>query len=351
MSRRQATKSSPGNAISGNRSPAQAVVDGAKKEGRLDLVWPTALIGAQVQPYIDALNSKYGLNLTANFTPGPSMPDMAAKVTQEVQTGRTPETDIYLGSSDTLAPMVKANAADQADWSWAPDVKPDLIAPNGVGVIIQDGVDGITYNTTRLQGDLAPKTMQDLLKPQLKGKLASTPYAAGFPYLISSGLWTEQQTFDYLTKFSAQVSGLIRCSETDRVASGEFDAFALDCGLTDSLASITKGAPMKIIVPTDAALISYFYAAIPKGAAHPNAAKLLIDFLDSRDGQALMYKYSLSDTHLIPGSQSGKYLASVQASGAKLGTIDLQNVLSQGDNVPAWQKRMQDILTTAVKQK
>jgi len=333
-------------------SPAlQAIIDGAKKEGEIDLVWPTALIGANVQPYIDAFNKTYGLNTSVKFTPGPSMPVLAAKLIQEVQTGRTPETDIYLGASDPFAPMVKANAAAETDWSWAPNLTPKLVAPKGVGVIVQDGVDGITYNTNAVKGALVPKTLQDLLKPQFKGRLASTSYAAGFPYLASPDMWGEQRTFDYLTKFSAQVSGLMRCSETDRVASGEFDAFAIDCGLTDSLSTVAKGAPMQIIVPTDAATIDYFYAAIPKGAAHPNTAKLLINFLDSRAGQDLMYKYSLSDTHLIPGSHAAKYLATVQASGAKIEEIDLQWVLNQGDKISTWQKRAQQILQAGAKKK
>jgi len=48
--------------------------------------------------------------------------------------------------------------------------------------------------------------------------------------------------------------------------------------------------------------------AIPKNAAHPNAAKLWAAFIDSQEGQQLLFKLSLNDHPLIPGSQSaGEY--------------------------------------------
>src|SRR5205823_13867870 len=88
---------------------------------------------------------------------------------------------------------------------------------------------GIGYNTQKVTGAAVPKSLQDLLKPDLKGRIASTPYAANFDYLAMDALWGEQRTVDYVTQLGKQLAGLIRCDEDTRLASGEFDAFALTC--------------------------------------------------------------------------------------------------------------------------
>src|SRR3712207_9168827 len=66
------------------------------------------------------------------------------------------------------------------------------------------------------------RSMADLLKPQYKGRIASTPYAAGFDWLAAPEAWGEQRVLDYLAQFKEQVAGLIRCNEMERIANGEF---------------------------------------------------------------------------------------------------------------------------------
>src|SRR5690242_10363790 len=63
----------------------QAIVAGARKEGQLTLVWGDGAMGgdAGAKLLADGLNKRYGLNLKVQYTPGPSMPDMSAKILQE----------------------------------------------------------------------------------------------------------------------------------------------------------------------------------------------------------------------------------------------------------------------------
>ena len=67
---------------------------------------------------------------------------------------------------------------------------------------------GITYNTQRVSGAAVPRTLQDLLKPEFKGRIASTPYAAGFNRLASPEVWGEQRTLEYARALTEQVAGL-----------------------------------------------------------------------------------------------------------------------------------------------
>src|SRR5262249_33722525 len=169
----------------------------------------------------DGFNRAYGLNVNVRYTPVPNFRAAAFQVIQEVQAGRTPSSDVVMISSILLSRLVQADAAEPLDWSWAPNLtNPELIAPGGVGVIATELAYGITYNTSLLTGDLVPRTMQDLLKPELKGRLASTPQAIAFGEVGSPDMWGEQRLFEYVTQLSGQLAGLLLCSEEARVASG-----------------------------------------------------------------------------------------------------------------------------------
>jgi ABC-type Fe3+ transport system substrate-binding protein len=49
-----------------------------------------------------------------------------------------------------------------------------------------------------------------------------------------------------------------------------------------------KGAPLDHVIPSDVALLSYWYLSVPKNAAHPNAARLFVDYMLGREAQDLL---------------------------------------------------------------
>ena len=55
-------------------------------------------------------------------------------------------------------------------------------------------------------------------------------------------------------------------------------------------------------------------------AAHPNAAKLWVNYLLSREGQDTLYQYDFQDAQQVPGSKTAPQLETLRASGIKLPT-------------------------------
>ena len=55
---------------------------------------------------------------------------------------------------------------------------------------------------------------------------------------------------------------------------------------------------------SDGGLLGYLYMGVPKNAAHPNAAKLWINYLLSREAQDITYEYEFADHHLLAGSKT-----------------------------------------------
>jgi iron(III) transport system substrate-binding protein len=304
------------------------VIDGARQEGQIVIAWGSIEESDVRQRLAAGFNKAYGLNLNVQWSPGLSMPQMASRVAQEYQAGRPAATDVLLGSETHMIGMLRADALTPVDWaSWAPHVRDArMVAPNGIAVELATRTPGMTYNTTRLSGANVPASMQDLLKPQYKGRIASTVYAANFDRLASPELWGQQRTLDYVGKLADQVAGLMRCGEAERLANAEFDLLALDCGAEDALALRAKGAPLGHVIASDAALLSYWYLGVPRNAAHPNAAKLWIDYMMSREGQDLMYESDFLDHHLVPGSKTAPDVERLQASGIKFTEITVQFV-------------------------
>jgi ABC-type Fe3+ transport system substrate-binding protein len=260
------------------------------------------------------------------FTPGPAMPEVASKVVQEYQAGRPASTDIVVGYANHVYSLIQADAAAPIDWaSWAPNVQdPRLVAPGGGAVTFESSMQGITYNSQRVAPDEVPRSMEALLEPRYKGRVASTPYASGFDRLAIPEQWGEQRTREYARALADQVAGLIRCNEKERLLSGEFDIFALDCSHADAFRMRAQGAPIGFLMASDAPFVLLLYMGVPKNAPHPNAARLWVNYLLSREAQDLMYDVDYGDSHLLEGSRTAPLIREREAAGSKILYVDVQ---------------------------
>ena len=233
------------------------------------------------------------------------MPQLAALVGQEVQAGKKPQTDLFLGSDIHIGTLLRAGALEPIEWRTLDERLPAMAVSEGnVGLAYGSSYSGMTYNVNRVPAADVPQSLQSLLDPQWKGKIASTPFAAGFPQLARSTAWGEPRTKEFVQALADQVGGLMRCGENERLLSGEFVLYALNCGVASDLAAHRDGQPIGVVIPTDAYAVSYYAWGVPKGSAHPNAATLFALFMVSEEGQRLAYAADFMDLHLLPGSQS-----------------------------------------------
>jgi iron(III) transport system substrate-binding protein len=343
-----ATGAAPAQATQPQLNPQlQAIVDGARKEGELTLLWSGVDQPEEIRRLAEGFNRTYGLDVRVQFTPGPSMPAVGAKIAQEYQAGRPAASDVFIGSESHLISLLEVDALEAVDWAdWSLNVRdPRLLAPNGTAVKLASRAPGITYNINLVAGDAVPRTMQDLLKPQYKGRIASTPYAATFNRLASPEVWGEERTLEYTRRLADNVAGLIRCSELERLANGEFDLFALDCG-AEWRKFKRDGAPIGHVIPADAAVLVYWHVAVPRNAVHPNAAKLWIDYLLGREGQDIMFQYEQADNHLVPGSHLAPEIEAMQAQGVQFTDVDVSFAQRTDEKwLAAITRQLQDILT------
>jgi iron(III) transport system substrate-binding protein len=316
----------PNAAAPGAATGLAAVIEAARAEGgELSVLAGLSGSSESVPRWAEGASRAYGIPLNVRYTPAPAMPEVVTRLISEKQAGRPASTDVLIASSENIVSMIQADALAHVDWAaWAPNVQDArLVAPGGVAVQLAVRTPGITYNTNRLAADALPTSLQDLLKPQYKGQVASTPYAAHFDKLATPELWGEARTTEYVTRLADQISGVLRCSELDRVANGEFDLFAIDCG-AEWRSMAAKGAPVGHVLPTDAALLVYWYVGVPAHAPHPNAAKLFVNYLLGREGQDILFDVEQVDHPLVPGSKGVAEIEALQARGVQFTETNVQ---------------------------
>jgi ABC-type Fe3+ transport system substrate-binding protein len=319
----------------------------ANKEGIVTLSWSgSTFAGIQgAARYQAAMNRMFGTNIRVNFLPGADMARIINTLATEFSAGQKASVDIALGAAPQLVPVLKLNTFEAVEWQkYLPRrITPEMIEADGQLLRIVTGLSGATYNSAL--APMKPATLEDFLKPAWKGKIASTPYAAGFDILLAADVWGREKTVNYVRALTQQITGVIRCGEAERIATGEYLALVMDCTGQDALQWQEKGAPLDQMMPLDAAQQRYYYFAVPRNAQHPNAAKLYAIFTMTEDGQKLAYDTWKTDLHSLPGSKMGKMVDDYGRRGVKFKEVTA-TWYAQHPEIDAGKSELIRILTT-----
>jgi ABC-type Fe3+ transport system substrate-binding protein len=274
-------------AIASSRAYAidAATIAAAKREG--EVTWySTQIINQLVRPVAAAFEKKYpGIRvryIRANAT------EIAIKILNESHAGN-PQSDIFDGTS-TVVPLEREGYVLQ----WLPEPAKSYPAlyrdPEGYWVASHIFINTPGYNTALIPKGSEPKTYQDLLDPKWRGKIVwdGLPSASGGTGFIGTVLaeMGEQKGMDYLRAFAKQKVVNVAASARevlDQVIAGEYP-LALQIFNHHAVISAKKGAPVDWI-KLEPATGTLSTVSIHKNAPHPNAAKLLFDFIISDEGQ------------------------------------------------------------------
>jgi iron(III) transport system substrate-binding protein len=264
----------------------QAVIDAAKKEGRV--VWYTTQIITQfARPAAEAFEKKYGIKV--DYVRADSN-EVALRLLNEGRAGKV-QADVFDGTA-AVAALKKENMVLQ----WTPDnaarLPTNAVDKDRYWVATNLYVLTPGFNTDLVPKGSEPKSFQDLLDPKWKGKIAwnssATPSGAGgFVGLALTTMGAEKGTA-YLKQLAGQnISGLQVAARQvlDQVIAGEY-SIALNIFNNHAVISAAKGAPSAWI-KMDPAMAVFSVASLTKAAPHPNAGKLFLEFLVSPEGQKL----------------------------------------------------------------
>ena len=267
------------------RAADQALIDAAKKEGTV--TWYTTLIVNQMtRPVVDAFEKKYGIKV--EYIRADSQ-DIVLRVQNEAKAGKI-QADLFDGTGG--APLFKRESMLE---KWLPDAAKSLPAnysdPEGYWIGVSLYIHTLAYNTDLVRRGEEPKSLEDLLAPKWKGQMAisastASPGVGGFVGHVVTKLG-EEKGVEYLRKLALQKPAVISVSARqvmDQVIAGEYKV-GIQMLNHHAAFSSTRGAPVEW-TPTEDAMAALLVLGLFKGP-HPNAGKLLIDFLMSDEGQAI----------------------------------------------------------------
>ena len=260
----------------------------AKKEGTL--VFYNAQAG-WVEPVeaAKAFEKKYGIRV--DMLEGIRGAAMMERIRVETSNNQN-SGDIVMMGVTGVVPIAKQGALQEH--GYIPNAKKLVLEPwTPEEVPVYVVTYGIAVNTDMVSEEDMPKSWNDLTNPKWKGKILSdemTMPGGGQSWFAATLKSLGEDFHKGLAKNDLNYSRQI-VERAKRVARGEF-AFAIPFNLAE-LATL-KGLPVKGVIPSEGAPYTPISVALIKGARHPNAAKLFMNYLLSEEGQLIFAKSGLT---------------------------------------------------------
>jgi iron(III) transport system substrate-binding protein len=303
----------------------QKLIEGAKREK--ELTFYSSMPTEDIAALIAAFDKKYGVKVKIWRADSESV---LQRILTEAR-GRRFEVDVTVSAASAIEPLYRENLLQEVKSPALADLVPEAVAPHRQWAAVYISTIVQAYNTNLIKRESLPRTYQDLVRPEWRGKLGIE--AEDFD-------WFAQVVIDLgetrgLALFREIVSrnGIsVRKGHTllnNLVAAGEVPLALTVYGYSAEQTK-RKGAPLDwFAIPPQIARATA--AGVARNAPHANAAVLFYDFLLS-DAQAI-----LASRQFIPAS--GKIETPLNKGPLKL--IDSTMMLDQAKK---WQDLFQQTI-------
>jgi len=266
-------------ALSAEEERVAKLIEGAKKEGKL--VFYTAMSISEAVPILKKFEQKYPFIKTDLFRGRGET--QVTRIIAEAKAGKTVADAVQLGGFQVH--LIKREGALMKYVSPESRFFPSGFKdPDGYWTDTFMNTNVMAYNTKLVLPKDAPKSYDDLLDPQWKGKLGMD-YQEYEWFSVILKLKGEGKGLDFMKKLAKQNINFRngRTLVATLVVAGESRA-AISV-YTDRAEMFKKaGAPLEW-VPVEPVVAKLHPLAITAQAPHPNSAKLFVDYLLSKEGQ------------------------------------------------------------------
>jgi iron(III) transport system substrate-binding protein len=257
----------------------QDIIEKAKQEGQLSFY--TNLNIGESKPWLDAFEKKYPFIKTQLIRIGGTA--IASRIVTEAQAGR------HLW--DVAGPLMlyakeilKRGLVAAYDSPERKLYRSEFKDKEGLWTALVLNNSTMMYNTKLVPAKQAPKSFDDLLLPFWKDKISmDTELYEWFEGQLR--VRGREKGLEFMKKLKAQnpVFRRGRTAQAELVAAGEF-AVTVEVYAHRAQEMKEKGAPVNWVV-VEPVLIHPLVGIIAKNAAHPNVARLFMDYILSKEGQ------------------------------------------------------------------
>lgn len=267
-------------------SQSTNLIEAGKKEGKV--VAYGSLESDNADAVFQVFKKKTGIEVDYWRASATKVMDRALS---EYRAGK-PLFDMIITNDAPMQIMVKEGIFTKYDSPSAKDFTKDSIDPN-LGPRYRNVIIGVIYNKDVIKPADAPKSLEDLVKPQYRGKLVMpdpTQHTTTTQWVASlEKLMGKEKAEKYIRDLAAQKPVLVESllPAAERVSTGEtpigisYVKYVYIFG--------QRGAPMDY-VRLGKMMGDGHYVALGSKAPHPNAGKALIDFFLGQESMSIMAK-------------------------------------------------------------
>ncbi|MBI4288894.1 MAG: extracellular solute-binding protein [Chloroflexi bacterium] len=270
------------------------IVEAARKEGKVTM-YTFSLTGDIGQAVAAAFESRYGVKV--EFITG-----VGATLIERIKTEQAGKRFI----ADTLDTSTTLMAIALRDGITEPAGNLPTLAQKDVWLahprlddqghlIAFDTLYQIPYvNTTLVKAGDEPKSYRELLEPKWKGKMVTSdpntiPYLPRLYAVMVSRKLLDDDFFKGIAKQDPKMAPTVR-DDANMLIRGEA-ALSVTAGTTILNPFVAQGVPVKPIDVKEGAVLAMSPSiALVKNAPHPNAARLMMDWLVTAEGQTAYQK-------------------------------------------------------------
>jgi len=258
------------------------LAEGAKKEGRL--LWYAALTVEEGDRLLRKFQEKYPFINAGIYRAGGQV--LLTRIMAEVQS-KKPLFDVVHTAVAGIQTLKKKGIFVPYDSPQRKFLSEGFKDSEGYWSAIYLNLNAMGYNTRLVSPREAPRSYEDLLAPRWKGKMGmDTKAFEWFGHMLK--IMGEKKGLEFMRRLSEQ-NIQFRTGKTlitQLVAAGE-----MSIGITLYNQRVeemkAEGAPIEWIAP-EPVIPDINPLSISAQAPHPNAARLLVDFILSREGQQVI---------------------------------------------------------------
>ena len=220
--------------------------------------------------------------------------------------------------SETQVPIArKANVMERIDWR-SLGVIPQHVHEDGLGVNYRSQLYGIAYNRKIVPDSVGTKlTWDDCASPQYRGKIAMDSRPRHLEIFWQPQVWGRDKTLAHARRLAENATAFEqdRTAAMTKLALGEY---AIVCGafystFHEQLRSGDKNQlGFRVAEPVPVSLGDVVF--VPRGVAHPNAARLWVAWSLSDEGQKILDEVEGSGSPLFAGTQAAAIIKGKKAA-------------------------------------
>ncbi|HEU4345628.1 MAG TPA: extracellular solute-binding protein [Candidatus Binatia bacterium] len=265
---------------------AQDVMQLAKKEGKV--VWYSSASLSLSQKLCESFNAKkLGVECVLHRD---GSGELFTRLQQEAKAGIHNADVLHTSSIGHFVSLRKAKGLTPYRPKGIEKFDQNFIEKNGQWAVVRASVYGPAFNTTKVKESEAPKSWRDFLDPKWRDRKLVNAHPS-YSAFVSVGMSALVKLFgwEFFDKLAAQKPIIVQSALDTVVYVVRGEAWMSVGGTAyTSAVAIQKGEPIKHAFPKEGVPLIVSPQAILAKAPHPNAAKVFVDWLFSKEAQQVM---------------------------------------------------------------